>query len=316
MLAVVQTPHCAIIASKLVGRKIRRWAMLDAHLCTGPLRTTKALRWSQQWWQFARMRNNYWTHLTGSDSDAEWMDASPQAVRRAGSLLLAVQDDSSGWLLVALLMALCGRELPPSRWKVLWCVDSGKWLRGGTALEPVRDLSMEERRLALQLWTAATQETPHALAQLPSSQTVGSAARHILEQLPEDESGLTVVERHLVAMATAEEREVGSLVAHTMVDFDERERLALDPHYVLARIDRLIAGGVLRLTSAGSNTWSRRVALGSLGHEVAAGQRNLVELAGISETVGGIRQPGKDGSCWFRTAGGALVNRRVGSSVE
>lgn len=310
-LAIAPRHHCAHIACRVAPRGTpHQHFCVGAHLHAGPLEVKTSHR-RRAWAQLSRTRRRYWTGLAGEDPDDDWA-AVGRAIRRADGVLVAVENDPNGWLLLALLLALWGPELPPSRWRIAWCVDQARWARGGTTLEPPRRLSADERRDARRLWAAATSSTPQALDELASSPTVGPSAQRILDQLPEEESGLTVLERHLIETCLAGPSRIRRLVGQAVLDFDEARSVLLHQDCIVARIRRLWRHGVLELSET-SSFWDTPVTLQPLGQELLAGRRNLVEIAGLTEVVGAVRQSSGHGDVWFRRCGGGVVRRRMGA---
>lgn len=316
MLVVVQNANCARVAQRIIpSHRSRRFAFLDNVLCIGPLELAVARR-RHAWSQFATARENFWTGLGPQAAPGNWSAASPCVVRNEDRVLVAVESDPNGWLLLGLMLSLCGPELPPSRWEVLWCTNFAKWMRGAATVEAPRRVSAEERRDAKGLWTAATSPTPHAMSQLVASPSVGLSARFFMEQLPEEVSGLTAVDRRLVEHAIRGKRIIRHIVANTLLDFEYAV-----PHgaYFFGRLMRLCEGRdrVLEVVSDAPDILDRAVAPTSMATDVLDGRANLVELAGIDEFVGAVHQvSGGSDSVWFSARSGGVVSRRVSARAR
>lgn len=281
-------------------------------LSVGPLVCARA-RGGEVWRRFARMRDQYWRSTMGEAcSPAEWPWFAPSVVRHAGDVVIATRTDANGWLVLAMVLSLCARSLPPSRRLVLWCAVNRARHCGAFAPDPPRPLSPSETSDALRLWQLVTSPTPVAASLVERSSRLRPAADALLDQLPDAATGLTVHELRILeacaAGPTATRRALGQVL------IARPESGGVVPPMVLAhRVRRLTDRRAPALEASDEpDEWDRTLTLTDFGHALLAGRADLLAALGLDETVGGVRQCTATGRIWVREPEGRVRERAVG----
>lgn len=311
MLVVAQSADCARDALRSLGRNdVTQLAYLDDALCVGPTELA-SLRRDRAWRHFARQRHDYWRRIANEapGQPAQWPLVGPRAVRQSSRIVVAVHRDANGWMLLSLLLSLCRHELPPSRWLVHWREPSQQ---SGVVPGCARHITPDEYRDASRLWLAATSQTPEELGRIEPTSPIALTAQRILSQLPDDVSGLTLVERSLLDACASGARKVRNVVGRALVALSDVESV-LPPQYLHARLCRLASerAQAVQLTSGEANAWDSAVSITDFGDDLIAGRANLIRSLGTEEVVGGVRQSSASGAIWVRTGDGKVVRRPV-----
>lgn len=308
MLLVAQNPSCARSAFlHLPRRSVQQLAFLCDTLCIGPLDGERLPR-DQAWRRFAKRREDHWRRLAQGERNpiAEWWLLGPRQIGRARKVVVAVQRDSNGWLILALLLGLSRSRLPPSGWHILWCARRDEGARDLAEEEP-RPMAPDEVRDALRLWRCATRPSPEDLAAIEPTSPLAATARRLLSQLPDERSGLTVVEHALLARCAQGPTRINRAIGHVLLEMATDEAV-LSEWYFGDRMAKLLASQVVRAHEVleGRDWWKSTVELTELGADVLAGRASLKARA-LDEAVCGFRQSSAGGGVWLRREDGGVT---------
>jgi hypothetical protein len=140
----------------------------------------------------------------------------------------------------------------------------------------------------------------------PALPHLGFALSRLLNHYPEEQTGLTVWDRSMLANARTRGPNLSRVLAYTLGEGYERDdlagdawlrrhlrRFAQDPHHALVEFNE----GTEELADM-------RVTLTPLGIEVLSGQRNALDLCGIEEWVCGVHLSSSAARLWVRVGDG------------
>lgn len=189
------------------------------------------------------------------------------------------------------------------------------------ALWPRRaELTADDLAVARRAWDAVRAADPRAVERVAADPALrrfphlAPALRRLLEELPDERTGLARSERELLEAIAAGRAQLGDtyVAAH-----HEREspiwmgdgsfalavaRLASAPHALLTGED----GALARPAPGDRGFWRRRAVLTDTGRRVLAGEADHVALNGVTRWLGGVRL---DGDSPWRWNGERVVER-------